>query len=116
MSQNKPSKPEDEYFAAEEVEAKRKLAFYQGQVLAEQGQVLAEQQREALKKLHYMKCPRCGLDLQRLVEGTVHLDTCFNCKGVFLEEKDLERLKVEAAHEHRKVPLIGAILDLFRHH
>lgn len=107
MALDKPSKPEDEYFAAEEVEAKRKLAF-------QQGQVLAEQQREALKKLHHMKCPKCGFDLHALDEGTVHVDTCFNCKGVFLEAKDLERLKAEAAHEHRKAPLISAILDLFK--
>ena len=42
MSLDKPSKPEDEYFAAEEVEAKRRLAF-------QQGKLLAQQQREALK-------------------------------------------------------------------
>jgi uncharacterized protein len=107
MSREKPSKPEDDYFAAEEVEAKRKLAFHQGQVLA-------EQEREALKKLHYMKCPKCGFDLHALDAGTVHLDSCFNCKGVFVEAADLEKVKAEAAQEHRKVPLVSAILDLFK--
>jgi hypothetical protein len=107
MPREKPSKPEDDYFAAEEVEAKRKLAF-------QQGQRLAEQQREALKVLHYMKCPKCGFDLHALDEGTVHLDTCFNCKGIFMEAKDLERLKAQAAQEAPKRPLVTAILDLFK--
>ena len=106
MTLDKPSKPEDDYFAAEEVEAKRKLAFHQGQLLA-------EQQQEALK-LHYMKCPKCGFDLHALDAGKVHLDSCFNCKGVFLDAADLEKLKAEAAHEHRKAPLISAILGLFK--
>ena len=108
MSLDKPSKPEDEYFAAEEVEAKRKLAF-------QQGQALAAQQREALKKLHYMKCPKCGFDLHALDEGKVHVDSCFNCKGVFLDAGELQKLKTEATHEHRKTPLISSILDLFKH-
>jgi uncharacterized protein len=107
MTLDKPSKPEDDYFAAEEVEAKRKLAFHQGQMLA-------QQQQEALRKLHYMKCPKCGFDLHALDAGTVHLDSCFNCKGVFLEAGDLEKLKAEAAHEHRKAPLISAIINLFK--
>jgi hypothetical protein len=108
MALDKPSKPEDEYFAAEEVEAKRKLAF-------QQSQLLAAQQQEALKKLHYMKCPKCGFDLHPLNAGTVHLDSCFNCKGVFLEAKDLERLKSEGTHGHFKAPVVNAILGLFKH-
>ena len=103
----KPSKPEDDYFAAEEVEQKRKLAF-------RQAQQLADQQREALKQLHWNKCPKCGFDLHHLQDGEVQLDSCFNCHGVFLEAKDLERLKAEAGLEHRKVPLISAILNLFQ--
>jgi uncharacterized protein len=107
MALDKPSKPEDEYFAAEEVEAKRKLAFHQSQVLA-------EQQKDALKKLHFMKCPKCGFDLHALDAGTLHLDSCFNCKGVFMSAPDLERFKAEATHEHHRAPIVGAILNLFK--
>jgi uncharacterized protein len=107
MSLDKPSKPEDEFFAAEEVEAKRKLAF-------RQAQVLAEKQQEELKKLHYMKCPKCGFDLHALTEGQVHLDGCFNCHGVWLDAGELARLKVEAVKQQRKTPLINSILDLFK--
>jgi hypothetical protein len=107
MSLDKPSKPEDDFFAAEEVEAKRKLAF-------RQSQVLAQNEREALKKQHYMKCPKCGLDLHHLDEGKVELDSCFNCKGVWMDAGELAKVKAEAVHEHRKTPLISSILDLFK--
>ncbi len=107
MSLDKPSKPEDEFFAAEEVEAKRKLAF-------QQGERLAAQQREALKQQHWMKCPKCGLDLHALDEGQVHLDTCFNCHGVWMDAAELKKLKSEAAHQNRRTPLIDSILNLFK--
>ncbi|MGO8968126.1 MAG: zf-TFIIB domain-containing protein [Myxococcaceae bacterium] len=108
MSLDKPSKPEDDFFAAEEVEAKRKLAFHQGQLLA-------QQQREALKKQHFMKCPKCGFDLHALDEGQLRLDTCFNCHGVWMDAGELTKVKAQAAQQHRKTPLVDSILNLFKH-
>ncbi|MGO9830495.1 MAG: zf-TFIIB domain-containing protein [Myxococcaceae bacterium] len=107
MSLDKPSKPEDEFFAAEEVEAKRKLAF-------QQGQLLAQQQREALKQLHYMKCPKCGFDLHTLDEGQLRLDTCFNCHGVWMDAGQLAKVKAQGAQLHHTTPLVDSILNLFK--
>ncbi len=107
MSLDKPSKPEDEFVAAEEVEAKRKLAF-------QQGQLLAQQQREALKKLHYMKCPKCGFDLHSLDEGQLRLDTCFNCHGVWMDAGQLAKLKAQGAQLHHRTALVDSILNLFK--
>jgi hypothetical protein len=107
MSLDKPSKPEDEYFAAEEVEAKRKLAF-------QQAKLLADKQREALRALHSMKCPKCGLDLHALDEGQLRLDTCFNCHGVWMDAAQLKQLKAQATHQARHTPVIDSILNLFK--
>jgi uncharacterized protein len=104
---DKPSKEEDEYFAREDIEKKRKLAF-------QQAQVMAEQQREALKKLHHMKCPKCGLDLHPLKRGGVNLETCFNCQGVWMDAGDLEHLAEEIKHPPPRQPLVDAILNLFK--
>lgn len=81
----KPSQTEDEYFAREEIEKKRKLAL-------QQQQETAAKEREQLKQLHYMKCPKCGFDLHEITKGKVVLDTCFNCHGMFLDAGELERL------------------------
>ncbi|XXF79530.1 zf-TFIIB domain-containing protein [Myxococcaceae bacterium GXIMD 01537] len=101
----KPSSTEEEYFAREEIEKKRKLAL-------QQAEALATQQREDLKKLHYMKCPKCGLDLQTLKRGDVEIESCFNCHGVWLDAGELERL-VEQGGEHSG-KVMGAVLNLFK--
>lgn len=100
MSQN-----ENEYFAQEEIEKKRKLAI-------KQREELEKQQREEQKKLHHMKCPKCGMDLQTLHRGTVEIDTCFHCRGVWLDEGELEALI-----EHGKKSgsaVMEAVLNIFK--
>ena len=77
---------EDDYFAREEIEAKRKLAL-------KQADAMAAKEREERKKLHYMKCPKCGMDLQPLTQGKVEIDTCFNCKGIWLDAGELDELR-----------------------
>jgi hypothetical protein len=102
---NKPSSAEDEYFAREDVEKKRKLAF-------QQAQLLSERQQEALKTLHFMKCPKCGFDLQPLKSDDLSIDTCFNCKGVWLDAGEMEQLKQR--YPTVKRPVFEAILNLFK--
>ena len=102
---DKPSSTEEEYFALEEIEKKRKLALQQ----AEQ---LAAQQREELKKLHYLKCPKCGMDLQTLAKGRVEIETCFNCHGVWLDSGELDQIVMQGPEGGGKV--MGAILNLFK--
>jgi len=102
----KPSTPEEAYFQQEEIEKKRKLAY-------EQSQRLAAQQREELKALHHMKCPKCGLDLQALKRGEVEIDTCFNCHGIFLDAGELDALQKQMAHE-KDGTWMGAVLNLFK--
>jgi uncharacterized protein len=103
---DKPSSTEEEYFAREEIEKKRKLAL-------DQSKSLAAQQREDLKKLHWMKCPKCGLDLQTVKHGSVDIETCFNCHGIFLDAGELGRLQQELSHE-KSGKWMGAVLNLFK--
>jgi len=105
-TQDKPSSTEEEYFAREEIEKKRKLAI-------EQSQSMAAQQREDLKKLHFMKCPKCGMDLQAVQRGDIEIDTCFNCHGVFLDSGELQRLQHQMSHE-KDGRWMGAVLNLFK--
>ena len=104
---DKPSNTEEEYFAREEIEKKRKLAL-------QQAADTAAKQREELKQLHYMKCPKCGLDLHTVKQGNVELDTCFNCHGVFLDAGELDVLVKNHGHEGSG-KWMGAVLNLFRH-
>lgn len=103
---DKPSNTEEEYFAREEIEKKRKLAL-------QQAAETAAKQREELKQLHYMKCPKCGMDLQTIQQGKVELDTCFNCHGVFLDAGELDALINQHGHEGSG-KVMGAVLNLFK--
>lgn len=102
---DKPSSTEEEYFAREEIEKKRKLAL-------QQAEEMAAKQREELKQQHYMKCPKCGMDLQTLSKGKVEIDTCFNCQGVWLDAGELDQIIAQGPESSGKV--MGAVLNLFK--
>jgi len=104
---DKPSQTEEEYFAREEVEKKRKLAL-------QQQQETAQHDRERLKQLHFMKCPKCGMDLHAITKGKVVVDTCFNCHGVFLDAGEMERLLHGEANETAG-SVMRAILNFVKH-
>jgi hypothetical protein len=101
----KPSNVEDEYFAREDIEKKRALAF-------KQKEQTAESERERLKELHHMRCPRCGMLLQSCRHGDLDIDTCFNCHGVWLDAGELKKLE---AHHKRGAPIVDAVLNWFKH-
>jgi hypothetical protein len=102
---DKPSSTEEEFFAREEIEKKRKLAL-------KQSEEMAAKRREELMQLHYMKCPKCGMDLQTLTKGKVEIDTCFNCHGVWLDAGELDQIVAAGPEGGGKV--MGAVLNLFR--
>lgn len=102
MSLNKPSDSEDEYFAREEA------AKLQRQAL-EQASRMQKAEREERKKLHFMKCPKCGFDLREVPYRGVSIDKCFECGGIWLDDSELEQL---IGHEGPNV--FSGILKLFR--
>jgi hypothetical protein len=98
----KPTQSEDEYFVREDAEKKRKIALQ----LKKQLEV-NEQQR--LKELHWMRCPKCGMQLQEVRLRGADVDVCFSCNGVFLDQGELEHLQKP---EHKGV--MAAILNWFK--
>lgn len=96
----KPSNTEDEYFAREDIEKKRKLAL-------KYSHDLAETERQRLKDLHHMHCPKCGMQMQTVKEGPVEVDACFNCGGVFFDKGEIEAL---VQHKEGSHPVVDAIL------
>lgn len=98
------STQEDEYFAREEIEQKRKLAL-------QRAEELAAKQREELKALHFMKCPKCGMDLQELDRGSVKLDMCFSCRGIWLDEGELDAILEKGQGQGGSV--MRAVLNIF---
>jgi len=100
----KPSNTEDEYFAREDLEKKRKL-------MLEEAHRMAAAEKERLKQLHWMRCPKDGMELQTVKEGPVEIDVCLHCGGIFLDQGELEKLR-EA--EESRAPVVDAVLNWFR--
>lgn len=100
----KSSSPEDEYFARENAEKLRKLAI-------EKSKELAEAQREELKNRHWMRCPKCGMELQTVEFRGVEIDRCFNCGVTVFDKGELEKIGVT---EDKSGSVMKSILNIFR--
>src|SRR5215831_18944576 len=85
MSIKKPSETEEEYFAREEA-----AKLYR--VTLETKRVMVKEERDALKTLHFMHCPKCGMELKSVRLRDVTVERCFNCRGTWLDENELDRL------------------------
>jgi uncharacterized protein len=80
-----PSDDENEYFHKQEMERLRKAR----QDAAEK---MAAGESEKLRELHYMHCPKCGMDLQEFDFRGLKLDRCGSCGGVWFDEGEMEQL------------------------
>ncbi|MBI5015367.1 MAG: zf-TFIIB domain-containing protein [Deltaproteobacteria bacterium] len=81
----KPSEKEEEHFALQEFSRRRKLE-------EEKQRCFADDQRKKEKDLHYMKCPKCGMDLIEIDYREIKVDKCSACEGVWLDTGELERV------------------------
>ncbi|MEI8188419.1 MAG: zf-TFIIB domain-containing protein [candidate division NC10 bacterium] len=78
----KPSDKEEEYFTRLEVERKRKLD-------EERHGQLKEEERKRMKALHFMRCPKCGMELQEIDFKGIKIDKCFGCEGLWLDAGEI---------------------------
>jgi Zn-finger nucleic acid-binding protein len=85
MSPDKPREKEEEYFLR-----------IQAQQLMEQAEKVrqskAAEELERLKELHWMRCPKCGMELTEITYRTVKIDECFSCGGMYLDAGELEQV------------------------
>jgi len=101
----KASNVEDEYFVREDAEKKRRLAL---QVKKE----TAAAELRRLKELHFMRCPKCGLQLQEVKIMGVDADICFACHGVYFDKDELQTIIAQV--KTAKPGVMDAILNWFR--
>jgi len=102
MVDGKPKSHEQEYFAREEVEKLRKLAL-------ERDKRLEQEEREHLKTLHYLHCPKCGQKMDTITFRAVEIERCFGCGYTGLDDGELEKLAGED-----KDGVMAAVLGIFK--
>ena len=79
----KPSEREEEYFARMDFERKKKTE-------EERQKKMAEGEKKKLRDLHYMKCPKCGMELIEIDYRGIKIDRCSRCEGIWLDAGELE--------------------------
>ena len=84
----KPSEQEEEYFARQEFERRKK-------VLAEQERKVAEEERLRVLAVARNRCPKCGAPLVPVPYRGVELDKCSRCQGLWLDFGELDQVLTE---------------------
>ncbi len=81
----KPSEREEEYIARMEFERRKKIE-------EEKHKKLLAEEKEKLKQLHYMRCPKCGMELIEIDYKGIKVDKCSECEGVWLDAGELQTI------------------------
>ena len=94
-----PSRNEDEYFAKIDADLRRQL------------RARADAERAARIADEHNKCPRDGTALVARTSGSVTIDVCPQCEGIWLDKGELEIL---AAGDAEHSGFVGSLLKLFK--
>jgi hypothetical protein len=81
----KPTDQEDEYFARQEFERRKK-------VLEEHESRSTEEERLRILAVARGRCPKCGAELVPVPYRGVELDKCSRCQGVWLDFGELDQV------------------------
>lgn len=81
----KPTDKEEEFFAREELKRLKRAE-------EEKQRQIQLQERKRLKELHYLRCPKCGMELIEIDYKGITIDRCSECDGVWLDAGELEAL------------------------
>lgn len=81
----KPSEKEEECILRQEWDRHKKAE-------QEKQNRLAKEERERLKKLHHMKCCKCGMEMISLEFKEITVDRCPGCEGLYLDKWELEAI------------------------
>jgi ribosomal protein L32 len=92
---------ETDYFLREDLNSKHKLEH-------DQKKKEEKEHDEKLKALHYMKCPKCGHDLETKRISYIDVDQCSSCGVLVLEAENVERFIAE------EKSILKSLIDFFK--
>jgi uncharacterized protein len=83
---------EDDWFRANEKKLLEEARRAREDRAAERKAHEDKAERDRLKALHYLKCPKCGHDLKAEKLDDIEIDRCTFCEGFFVDAGELEQL------------------------
>lgn len=72
-----------EYFARSEYDRLKMIE------IAKHEKLVGEDRRKA-QELHYMYCPKCGMNLIEIEYNGIWVDKCSVCEGIWLDASELD--------------------------
>lgn len=98
-----PQNHEELYFLKQEREAIEKLRAKREARLCQDGGGLEAKRMEELKAAHWMKCPKCGHDMEEVDSVGVLVDRCKRCEGIFLDRGELEDIFLKKLEDRKNI-------------
>jgi Zn-finger nucleic acid-binding protein len=97
----KPTEREEEYFVRIEQELRQQRE-------EQKKKQASKDEREKLKELHFMKCPKCGTDLIEIAFKGIKIDECSSCRGMWLDAGEFDAVaKIEK-------PVLEKLFNVFK--
>jgi len=53
---------------------------------------IVEEDKNRLKEMHWMHCPKCGMEMSEVKFSNVLIDTCFSCGGMYLDKGEIDKI------------------------
>jgi uncharacterized protein len=97
----KPSEKEEEYFVKLEIERKKKIE-------EDKYKRMIEEEKRRIKELHYMRCPKCGMELREIDYKGINVDRCFSCHGIWFDMGEIDLLA------QLEKPVLDKLFNVFK--
>jgi hypothetical protein len=92
---------EDSWFRQNEQQLLEQARLAREKREAERAHSEKAEERQRLRDLHFMKCPKCGHDMKEEVLESVTLDRCSYCEGIYFDAGELDQLLVKRDEERK---------------
>jgi uncharacterized protein len=102
-SEEHTTRNEDEYFARENAE-----------LIKQMRSKLDEDRLKQERRQHFMKCPKCGADLEERAHGDVKVDMCPECHGMWLDAGEIDLMQQISKNPASRI--MDDVLSVFRRH
>ena len=75
----------------------------------ERDQKRAEQEKSQQKELHWMRCPKCGSEMEEQDLETIKIDYCKECGGMYFDKGEFE-IAAKSLESHTMFDKISSFL------
>ena len=83
---------ENNWFKAHEKELLEQVAQRRTRLMKETAELRGKEELEKIRAPHWMKCPKCGHDMESATLEGIEVEDCTFCKGVYFDRGEIESL------------------------